>query len=168
MSSDLQTGLLDIAILRLETLPMRAQQYIDQNILDVAIREILDPMKSIATQRGLAQSFIDAMEIRKTGFMQVAFVINYIPGRNGIALNKLLEFGWGDGGYDIDANPEGPMLTWTGGKYGPGFHFAWHVNHPGFRGYHIITSLEHWGFMEVFAFALIRQTSQYLEATAFS
>ena len=159
-----QVNPIDLAILRLETVSERAAQFMDSIMMDVAIREILDPMKSLANSRGISQRFIDAMEIRKTGFMQVAFVINYIPGPNGIALNKLLEFGWGQGGYTITFNPVG---VWTGGIYGPGFHFAHSVEHPGFQGYNMLISLQNWGFIESFVIKLVSETTKYLEAVSF-
>jgi len=154
---------IDLAILRLETLTFRAQQYIDQNIVDVGIREILDPMKRLASSRGLAQSYIDSFEIKKMGFMKIGFVINAAGLTvTGISINKLLEFGWRE--HDITFNPIG---HWTGGKYGPGDHFAALVHHPGFQGYHMLVTMQNWGFVEVFAFKLIEQTSKYLEATSF-
>lgn len=154
---------IDLAILRLETLSFRAQKFIDDNMMDVAIKEILDPMRRLASSRGHAQQFIDAMELRKLDFMKIAFVIKGDElTATGISINKLLEFGWR--ANTIFGNP---WLVWTGGKYGPGFHFALQVDHPGFLGYHMISSMENWGFVEMFAFKLIKKTSDYLEATAF-
>lgn len=158
-------SLIDLAILRLETASDRATQFMDNNMMDFAIREIEDPMKSIATSRGLAQSFIDAMHIEKIGTLKLAFVINLDKKTpTGIPINKLLEFGW-DGPYDIHFNPIG---HWTGGKYGPGHHFAAMVTHPGFKGYHMIETLENWGFIERFAAKLIQATTDYLRSTSFS
>lgn len=156
---------IDLAILRLESLTFRAQQYMDANMMDEAIREILDPMKNLASSRGHAQDYIDSMEIVKLGFMKIAFVIRGDRLTNtGIPINQLLEFGW-QGPYVIEGNP---WLVWTGGIYGPGTHFALHVEHPGFPGYHMIESMNNWGFIEVFAFKLIEKTSKYLEETAFN
>ena len=161
---DTSFNLIDLAILRLETASDRAQQFMDNNMMDFAIREIEDPLKSIATSRGLAQSFIDAMKIVKVGFMKIALSIDLSAKTpTGIPINKLLEFGW-PGPYEITFNPLG---HWTGGKYGPGDHFATKVTHPGFRGYHIISSLENWGFIEIFASKLVKATSDYLRSTAF-
>lgn len=155
---------IDLAILRLETLSFRAQKFIDANMVNYAIREILDPMKRLATSRGHAQQFIDAMEIVKLDFMRIGFKIRGDElTATGIAINKLLEFGWREN--EIFGNP---WLVWTGGKYGPGYHFAYgSVQHPGFPGYHLLESLTNWGFIERFAFTLIEATSNYLEATAF-
>lgn len=161
---DQHIGVVDLAILRLETLSFRAQKFIDQNMLDFAIREILDPMKSIATSRGHAQSYVDSMTIVKLDFMKIGFSISYdrqTP--TGIPINKLLEFGW-SGPYQINFNPIG---HWTGGKYGDGDHFATSVTHPGFIGYNMLHTLENWGFIEMFAMKLMAATSIWLEETAF-
>ncbi len=146
---------------------MRAQQFMDQNMMDFAIREILDPMKNLATGRGVAQSYIDSMSIVKLGFLKIGFSIDYTRKTvTGIPINKLVEFGWNE--FDIYSNwPQGPKLHWTGGKYGPGDHFAFSVHHPGFMGYQMLASLENWGFIQIFAVKLMLATSQYLEATAF-
>ena len=161
---DQHIGVVDLAILRLETLSFRAQKFMDQNMMDFAIREILDPMKSIASSRGHAQSFIDSMTIVKLDFMKIGFAISYDrKTATGIPINKLLEFGW-DGPYEINGNP---WLHWTGGKYGAGDHFAQSVTHPGFIGYHMLDTLNNWGFIQIFALKLMAATSAYLEATAF-
>jgi len=160
---DQHIGVVDLAILRLETLSFRAQKFIDANILDFAIREILDPIKNIAVSRGYSQSFIDSLSIVKLDFMQVGFAISLDrKTANGIPLNKLLEYGW-----QPNEHYGNPWMHWTGGKYGPGDHFAQHTHHPGFIGYHILFTLENWGFIEVFAMKLMAATSQWLEATAF-
>lgn len=164
MSIDDSINPIDLAILRLETLSFRAQKFIDANIVDHAIREILDPMKRLASSRGHAQQFVDAMEIVKLDFMRIGFKIRGDElTATGIPINKLLEFGWVE--HEIFGNP---WLVWTGGRYGPGTHFAYgSVHHPGFLGYHMIQSMSNWGFIEMFAFKLIAATSSYLEATAF-
>jgi hypothetical protein len=164
---DQHVGVIDLAILRLETLSFRAQKFIDMNMMNFAIREILDPMKNLALARGVAQSFIDSMSIVKLDFMKVGFQINYDrKTATGIPVNKLVEFGWNE--FDITSSyPNGPMLHWTGGRFGPGNHFAYSTHHPGFQGYHMLQSLENWGFIEIFAIKLIHATSEYLEATAF-
>mgnify|MGYP003650590575 CR=1 FL=1 len=41
------------AMLRLESAPTRARDWINQNKIDYAIREILDPMKSLMTSRNV-------------------------------------------------------------------------------------------------------------------
>ena len=162
---EFEFNVIDLAILRLETVSDRAAQFMDNNLMDFAIREIEDPMKSLATSRGLAQSFIDAMHVVKTGFMKLSFQIDLTARTStGIPINKLLEFGW-PGPYEIHFNPIG---HWTGGKYGPGDHFASMVTHPGFRGYNMLHSLENWGFIEIFVIKLVRATTDYLRSTAFA
>ena len=165
---DFEFSVIDLAILRLETVSNRAAQFMDNNMMDFAIREIEDPMKSIATSRRHAQSFIDSMHVIKMGYMKIGFAIDLTAKTpTGIPINKLLEFGW-PGPYEIHGNP---WLAWTGGKYGPGPHIIAEpafVTHPGFRGYHMIATLENWGFIERFVSKLIEATTDYLRSTAFS
>lgn len=157
-------NVIDLAILRLETLSFRAQKYIDSIIVEEAIRHILDPLKNLASSRRHAQSFIDSLEIIKLDFMRVGLSISLDKKTsNGIPINKLLEFGW-SGPYEITFNPIG---HWTGGSYGSGDHFAASVVHPGFQGYHLLDSLQNWGFVNRFAESIIQKTSDYLERTAF-
>ena len=163
--SDLESGFLDLAVLRLETLSGRAQQFMDAHMVDVAIREILDPMKRLAASRGVSQRFIDAMTIRKLGFMKVAFVIDYIPGPNGIALNKLLEFGWSEHWIQPLDPINGPQaLHWM--QNGIDYFSMGHIVR-GFRGYTMIFSMQTWGFVDRFVIRLVTMTSVYLEETAF-
>lgn len=160
----MEFNFIDLAILRLETVSDRASQFMDNVMMDFAIREIEDPMKSIATSRGHAQSFIDSMHVVRLGFLKIGFAINLEKKTSsGIPINKLLEFGW-PGPYDIHFNPIG---HWTGGKYGPGHHFAAMVTHPGFPGYNMLVTLENWGFVERFVSKLISATTEYLRSVSF-
>ena len=87
---------------------------------------------------------------------------------SGLALNIMLEEGWGDGGYEIvSKDPDKYDLHWTGGKYGSGDHYAPRVFHPGFRGYHLMESVIRWGFVDKFGARIAKETSEYLEATKF-
>ena len=163
MSQDLQFGLIDLAIFRLETLHHRVGTFIDNKMVDNGIRDILDPVKSLLTSRGVAQSFIDALEIRKMGYLKIAFVINYIPGPGGVPLNVFLEFGTSP--HPIYGNP---WNAWTDDS---GTHILFTafnpINHPGFRGYHIIESMSNWGFVEIFVQRIIQEATEYMENVAF-
>ena len=67
---------LDLTSMRLEFAPIRVADWIDKNMVDYAIRDILDPMKRLATSRKHAQRFIDALEIVKLAPLKIAFIIN--------------------------------------------------------------------------------------------
>lgn len=156
-----------VADIRLESLEHRAMLFMDKNLLDVAIQEVLDPLRNLAISRQHSQVFIDAIRIEKTGFLKFRIFIDYIPGRDGIALNILLEKGW-SGPYQIVSDwPFGPKLHWTGGKYGPGDHFALMTTHPGFPGYHLLESMNNWGFVDRMIQKLISMTNKWLQETAF-
>ncbi len=57
--------------------------------------------------------------------------------------------------------------VWTGGKYGPGYHTAPHVFHPGFRGYHLFDSVKNWGFVDRFLDKVAYETEQYMKSVKF-
>lgn len=169
-SSSLAPGpsLLAVPSLRLADSEERVRDYIDKHIVDWAIQEILDPTKRLATTRGHAQKFIDALSIVKFGPTSIALAIDHIWGPNQIPLHDLLENGWGEGGYDIESkNPELYDLAWTGGKYGPGYHYAPKVRHPGFAGYHIVESVYNWGFIDKFESKVADETTKYMEEVRF-
>lgn len=159
--------LLAVPSLRLGDAEDRIKDYIDRHMIDWFIQEVLDPTKSIATSRKLSQRFIDALTVVKTGYLGVALALEEIWGPNQVPLHDLLEDGWGDGGYDIVPKEEGYKLKWTGGKYGPGIHFAPKVHHPGFLGYHIKDTVENWGFIEKFQQRIVDEATKYMESTRF-
>ena len=156
------------AMLRLESAPTRARDWINQNKIDYAIREILDPMKSLMTSRGNAQSVIDAWRVEDAGFMKIELV-------NDHKFAYLTEHGWGD--YDV--YPKGSGAQFMGmskefkEKYGGAnvlkFQmggetiFAAHTHPRGFAGYKIIESIENWGFYERFLEKLIDGANQGLQ-----
>lgn len=110
-----------ISDLRLESAIPRAKQYMDIICVDVAIREILDPLKAEAQSRKLAQSYIDHFSIEKTGFIKIDLI-------NDHPISQWLEYGTGP--HVIEGNLafeiDGETI------------FTNKVDHPGFPGYHII------------------------------
>ncbi len=66
-----------IAVLRMESGPMRAKLYMEHIMLDVAIREILDPLKRVYTDLGAAQSFIDTIKIEKDVGLKINLLIDH-------------------------------------------------------------------------------------------
>jgi len=154
---------LDLAALRLETVPIRAADWIDKNMVDYAIRDILDPMKRLATSRKLSQKFIDAFDIVKIAPLKVAFVIDYIPGPLGVPLNIFLEFGTQP--HDIFGNPY--IAFPIPGGFHIGIHDIKPIKHPGFIGYNILSSLKNWGFVDKWAENLIIGATNYLQENSF-
>lgn len=160
-------SLLAVPSLRLSDADERASKYIDSKIVNWFIEEVFDPTVSLATSRGHAQRFIDALFVTKPGFLNVQLAAKPLLTEDGRDLFQMLEEGWGEGGYDI--NPQDPdgLLVWTGGKYGPGRHAAKKVRHPGFPGYHLFDSVKNWGFMDKFFARITSETTQYMEAVKF-
>jgi len=173
MSLDFQSSptpgpsLLAVPSLRLNDADERASKYADENIVNWFIQEVYDPIVSLATSRGHAQRFIDALFVVKVGFLNVQLAAKELVTETGLDLFEMLENGWGIGGYDI--NPEDPdgLLVWTGGKYGPGRHSAKRVYHPGFKGYNLMESVKNWGFVDKFSARVAFETQQYMESVKF-
>lgn len=143
------------AMLRLESAPTRARDWINQNKIDYAIREILDPMKALMTSRGHAQSVIDAWRVEDTGFMKLELV-------NDHPFANLTEFGWGD--YDVypkgkDNGGADSLKIPSNGS----FYFSKHTHPKGFRGYGILDSIQNWGFYDRFLEKIIDGANSWLQ-----
>ncbi len=144
------------AMLRLESAPTRARDWINQNKIDYAIREILDPMKNLMTSRGNAQSVIDAWRVEDAGFMKIELV-------NDHPYAHLTEYGWGD--YDVyplgkeNGGANALKIPTKGGK----FYFSKHTHPRGFKGYNILESLENWGFYDRFLEKIIDGANKWLQ-----
>lgn len=131
--------------LRLESAIPRAKRYMNIRCVDVAIREILDPLISAAYRRKLAQSYIDKFRIEKSGFLKVELV-------NDHHISRYLEYGTDP--HKITGNPL--AFNWEGEQV-----FFQKVNHPGFKGYGILEDiLEKLAFN--YAKALSKEASDYL------
>ena len=154
-----QIGFLDVAILRLETVSLRLAAYMDTKMVDIAIQEILDPLKSLARSRGHAQIFIDALEIRKIGHMKLAIVLNEFLTPTGMPLNILLEKGWSEH-FIAPVNVFALHWTANGSHYFSKGHMV-----RGFIGYDLLGSMDRWGFVERFYLRIIKDAEKYLEAT---
>lgn len=159
MSTELEV--LDLAILRLETLDWRVQAYVDKHMIDVAIQEIVDPLKRLAQSRQHAQVFIDAIGVEKMGHMKIGIVINEILTRDGKPLNIMLENGWSEF-WNEPVNVS--ALHWAVGgiNYFSKGHWI-----RGFPGYHLMFSMERWGFVDRFMLRLINDTNTWLEENKF-
>ena len=144
------------AMLRLQSAPTRALDWIETHKIDYAVQYILDPMRDLQTSRGNAQSVIDKWRVENTGYLKLDLV-------NDHKYVHLLEYGWDD--YDV--YPKGkendgadalkiPMM-------GGGFYFSGHTHPRGFRGYNIINSAENFGFFERFLERLIEGANRWLQ-----
>lgn len=146
---------LHTAMLRLESAPTRARDWINQNKIDYAVREILDPMRDLMVSRGHAQSVIDKWRVEDAGFMKIELV-------NDHPYADLTEYGWDD--YDVY-----PLGKENGGAdalkiptKGGGFYFSKHTHPKGFRGYGIIESATNWGFFDRFLEKIIQGANAWL------
>ncbi len=160
-------SLLAVPYLRLLDSDERVAKYVDGKMLDWFIEEVIDPTKRLATSRRHAQSFIDRIVAEKVGFLKVQLVIEEMLGPGGIPLNLMLEYGWGKGGYEIWGNP---WLAWTDyfGTHIIDTEKAGPVEHPGFRGYHLLDSITDWGFYDRFIQRITKESSEFMESVKFT
>ncbi len=161
MSSEFTLGVFDLAILRLETVSWRTKMFMNTKMIDIATQEIIDPMKNLATSRRHAQIFIDAIKIKRLGFLKFAIIIDEFFTPTGLPLNILLEYGWSE---FFTAPVNVLALHWTG--MGQDFFSKGHWVR-GFLGYHMLLSMEHWGFVDRFHLRLITETNKWLESSKF-
>ena len=151
-----------IAVLRLESGPSRATQYMDHIMIDVATQEILDPLKSKYTSLGAAQSFIDSIKIEKTGFIKYDLVIEH-------PIAQWLEYGTEP--HTIQAD-EAEFLhfqfrktsAWFASHAGDSGNWirTFEVDHPGFPGYQLIAILLK-SYIQNYQAEIVRRTNNWLQ-----
>lgn len=137
--------------LRLESAIPRVKQYMDMICINVAITEILDPLKSQAYNRHLAQSYIDKFSIQKSGFIKIDLV-------NDHHISRYLEYGTEP--HTIPGNPL--AFDWEGEDV-----FFQSVEHPGFKGYGLLEDVLE-GLAYNYAAKLSKEGSAYLERAKLS
>lgn len=156
------------AMLRLESAPTRARDWINQHKIDYATRYILDPIRDLMISRGHAQSVIDRWRVEDTGFMKLELV-------NDHPYIDLLEYGWGD--YDVYPKGKGSQFSKISDEFAAEhtgadvlrfhwqgkWHFAKHTHPRGFNGYHILDSAENWGFFDRFLERIIDGANKFLQ-----
>ena len=151
-----------IAVLRLESGPLRSKLYMEHIMLETAIQEIVDPLKDIYTQLGAAQSFIDSIKVEISKTLTIDLVIEH-------PIAKWLEYGTDP--HFIDA-VEAEFLVfqfrktskWFSSKANDtGYWFKGEtVYHPGFTGYQMLAILLK-TFAQNYARQVVFKTQQYLE-----
>ncbi len=161
MSQELTLGIFDLAILRLETVSWRTRAYMDSRMIDLAIEEIEDPMKRLASSRRHAQIYIDAIKIRKLGFLKFAIVLEEFFTPTRLPLNILLEYGWSEF-FTAPVNVIASHWTEGGRDFFSKGHWV-----RGFPGYHLFESIKDWGYVDRFHLRLITETNKWLEDSKF-
>ena len=151
-----------IAVLRLESGPSRATLYMSHIMHDVAIRTIIDPLKSRYTELGAAQSFVDSIKIEVTGPLKFNVLIDH-------PIAQWLEYGTIK--HTIDAD-EAPYLIFQFRKTSAWFQShagdsgnwikTFQVDHPGFPGYQRLKELLD-TLKDNYAREMVDQTNDYLQ-----
>lgn len=153
-----------IAVLRMESGPSRAKLYMESIMLNVAIREIVDPLKRIYTELGAAQSFVDTIKIEKDHGLKINLLIEHpiaewleygtdphiIPAKD--PENQLLHFQlrktskW----FDSHANDSGDWVE------------TFEVEHPGFPGYQMLSVMLQ-SLIQNYKEEIVIQTNAFLQ-----
>lgn len=122
---------------RLENARTRADRFIDSKLKEIAEEVVLAEARSLARQAGLSQYAQDTMHVRRAGRMKVELVWEYY-GREGQPLHEFLENGFRRHVIEPKGRDAGgaDMLSWR--DAGNNRVFARRVQHPGFKGYHIM------------------------------
>ncbi len=151
-----------IAVLRLESGPSRASQYMDHIMIDVATQEVLDPLKVRYTDLGAAQSFIDTIAIERTGFLKFDLVIDH-------DIAQWLEYGTEP--HKIEAD-EAEFLhfqfrktsSWFASHAGDSGDWIkkFKIDHPGFPGYQLIAILLQ-TLVQNYKAEIVRRTNEWLQ-----
>lgn len=153
-----------ITVLRMESGPSRAKVYMNHIMRDIAIKEILDPLKVVYTEMGAPQSFIDTIDIQPRQGLRVDLVIRH-------PIAQWLEYG-----------VEPHIIEAINAEY---LHFeyrktskwiysharddrvwakALEVAHPGFPGFHILEMMLP-TLVKDYERTVIEQTNEWLERT---
>ena len=128
----------------------KAKNYMDTILVDVAIEEIMDPLRNAYLSKGAAQSYIDAFSIVKQGFLKMNLENNH-------RFAQWLEDGTES--HTIGPPTEKEMMYWTDAD---GNHFRWIVEHPGFGGYRVLGYMLP-GLINRFIIVLVKRTNEFLE-----
>lgn len=153
-----------IAVLRMESGPLRARLYMEHIMLDVAIREILDPLKRLYTDLGAAQSFIDTIKVEKDVGLKVNLLIDH-------PIAQWLEYGTAP--HKIQAlDPENQLLHFQYRKTSQWFDShandsgdwvtAFIVDHPGFPGYQMLAIMLR-SLIQNYKQMLVERTNTWLQ-----
>lgn len=151
-----------ITILRLESGPTRATQYMEHIKMEVANEKIVKPLIARYTELGAAKSFIDTIGIEDNGYLKIDLLIDH-------PIAQWLEFGtkrhW------ISAN-EAPMLNFEFKKTSAWFDShasdsgdwfsGFEVDHPGFPGYQLLAVLLN-TLTQAYIYEMVKRTNDFLE-----
>lgn len=153
-----------IAVLRMESGPSRARLYMEHIMLDVAIAEIVDPLKRIYSELGAAQSFIDTIGVEKDMGLKINLLIDH-------PIAEWLEYGTDP--HIIQAkDPENQLLHFQYRKTSAWFDShandsgdwveAFAVDHPGFPGYQILAIMLR-TLIQNYERVVVRRTNEFLQ-----
>jgi hypothetical protein len=150
---------LNSAMLRLQSAPTRAQDWINQNKIEYGIKYLLDPLIEINLSEDRSMSFTYSWVLEDDGFLKMSIVNQHERARS-------LEKGWGK----FDVYPKGKenggadVLRFEIGEY-PNAEvvFATEAHPKGFEGYQTLRKAREQGVFLNFFTELIDGASEHLE-----
>ncbi len=152
-----------IAVLRMESGPSRAKLYMEHIMIEVAIREIIDPLKRIYTDLGAAQSFIDTIKVEQDVGLKINLLIDH-------PIAQWLEYGTLP--HTIQAkDPDNPLhfqyrktSAWFDSHANDSgdWVMTFAVDHPGFVGYRILAIMLKI-LIQNYKVMLIQRTNSWLQ-----
>ncbi len=133
-------------------------------MLDVAMREIIDPLKRTHTDLGAAQSFIDTIKVEQDIGLKINLLIDH-------PIAEWLEYGTDP--HVIEAkNPEEQPLHFKYRKTSAWFDShandsgnwvrAFEVDHPGFQGYRVLAIMLE-TLIQNYRIMIIERTNAFLQ-----
>ena len=127
---------LEMARLRLDNVSQRTWKFIDENIEKWATEEIVERIRTDARALGLSNRVISAITFERTGFMVGDIVFDLSI--DGVPVDEFLENGTRPHVIEPKGKDAGGanVLRWLSAAGNPIFRKR--VQHPGFRGYHLI------------------------------
>jgi len=119
------------------TITKKIKAFINKNIVDWVDYTVAHECRMEARYNGLPEHLVEGIVTKKDGYMGAVVKNTYkIKGKKkNVPIGRLVNDGWGKGGYDIFGKP---VLRWV--DMSGNVHFATKVHHPGFKGYHFMES----------------------------
>jgi len=138
------------SIIQMASYSDQAKNYMDSILVDVAVEEIMDPLRNAYLSKGAAQSYIDSFSIVKQGFLKMTLENNH-------RFAQWLEDGTEP--HIIEPTKDKKALHWSNSS---GEHFAKIVHHPGFGGYNVLGYMLP-GLINRFIIVLVKRTNEFLD-----
>jgi len=140
--------------LRLDSAIFRAEQRIDNKMLELVDQTVVDEIKAFANAAGVPPEYLASVRVVKTGWMKCQVELDYT--KNGKPLG--LQFEFGTRAHKIFGHP---VLKFFWERIGRWVTFG-KVNHPGTKPFKIMTLSENRG-LQRFAELASQDANKYMD-----